>query len=220
MKKIKIWHNPNCSKSREAMKIMEENKCESEVIEYLKDTPNALEIKSALEMLGLSAKELMRTKENVFNELNLESQTDETKLIDAMVKIEKVFGTSYKDLDRYVEVMSVGSEEKDNNIVITYGKKVMQIQNKIKAYPQSPFVEFTLYQSYIDKEDYNKAYDVLKSLDNIKLNKQDRARQKYLLGSVLSRLWRDDEANKAYEESIKSDPDSPWAKLSQSAKQI
>lgn len=85
MKKIKIWHNPNCSKSREAMKIMEENKCESEVIEYLKDTPNALEIKSALEMLGLSAKELMRTKENVFNELKLETQTDETKLIDAMV---------------------------------------------------------------------------------------------------------------------------------------
>lgn len=142
------------------------------------------------------------------------------KLLGAITDIEREFGTSYKDIDRYVEVMSVGSEQKDNNIVIEYGKKVMDTQNRIEAYPQSPFVEFTLYQAYIEKEDYNKAYDVIKSLDKIKLSKDDRARQKYLLGSVLSKLWRDDEATKAYEESIQAEPNSPWAKLSQSAKEI
>ncbi len=142
------------------------------------------------------------------------------KLIEAISDIEKVFGTSYKDIDRYVEVMSVGSEQKDDNLVIKYGKKIMDTQNRIKAYPQSPFVEFTLYQAYINKEDFNKAYEVIKSLDKLDLNKEDRARQKYLLGSVLSKLWRDDEATKAYKESIQADPNSPWAKLSQSAKEI
>ena len=178
-------------------------------------------ITASKDLIALSDGNLKKYKDVYRILFDAYSRTEQkSKLIDAIVKIEEVFGTSYKDLDRYVEVMTVGSEENDNNIVITYGKKVMDVQNSIKAYPQSPFVEFTLYQAYIDKEDYNKAYDVIKSLDNIKLNKQDRARQKYLLGSVLSRLWRDDEANKAYEESIKADPDSPWAKLSKSAKQI
>ncbi|MDQ1268616.1 MAG: Arsenate reductase, partial [Campylobacterota bacterium] len=29
MQEIKIWHNPKCSKSREAMEILQENKCEA-----------------------------------------------------------------------------------------------------------------------------------------------------------------------------------------------
>ncbi len=83
---IKIWHNPKCSKSREAMSILEENSCKSDVVEYLKDTPNEDEIKDTLKMLGLSARELMRTKEDIYKELNLADEKDDEKLIIAMVK--------------------------------------------------------------------------------------------------------------------------------------
>jgi len=83
---VKIWHNPRCSKSREAMSILEENSCKSDVVEYLENTPDTTEIKTTLGMLGLSARELMRTKEDVYKELNLESENSEDKLIDAMVK--------------------------------------------------------------------------------------------------------------------------------------
>jgi len=83
---VKIWHNPRCSKSREAMSILEENSCKSDVVEYLENTPDATEIKTTLGMLGLSARELMRTKEDVYKELNLENENSEDKLIDAMVK--------------------------------------------------------------------------------------------------------------------------------------
>jgi tetratricopeptide (TPR) repeat protein len=141
-------------------------------------------------------------------------------MIETMAKIEQLFGLTYKDIDRYVRMVAVGDERHDNNMVIKYGEKVMQIQKESSSHAQSPYIEFTLYQAYIEKEDYNKALDIIKSLDNIKLNNNQRARQKYLLGSVYSKLWRDLEAKQAYEESIKADANSAWAKLAKSAKEI
>ncbi len=142
------------------------------------------------------------------------------EMISSIREIQKIYGLDYKDLDRYCAVMRVGSDIKDDNIVIEYAKEAMKIQKSSQSNPQSPFIEFTLYQAYINKQNYNKALEVIQSLDNIELNKSDRARQKYLLGAVYSKLWRDEEAMKAYEESIKADSSSVWAKLAQSAKEI
>ena len=139
------------------------------------------------------------------------------KILVSILDIEDKFGLSYKDIDRYAIVMSIGSDMKDDNLVIKYGEKIMNIQTKSSSYPQSPFVEFTLYQAYISKEDYNKALDVILSLDKVDLKPSQRARQKYLLGTVYTKLWRDDEAKQAYREAIKADEKSPWAKLSKSA---
>ena len=143
-----------------------------------------------------------------------------TEIIKAMINIEKNYKLSYKDIERYITVMSVGSQMKDDTLVIEYAKKVMKIQSRSNSYVQSPFVEFTLYQAYIDKEENNLALDVIKSLDDRDLSNTQRARQKYLLGSVYSRLWQDDDAKEAYEATIKADPKSAWAELAKSALQI
>ena len=84
MSDIKIWHNPRCSKSREALKIVEESQSNAQVVKYLEETPDAAELKNTLKMLGISARELMRTKEAIYKELNLKAETNEDKLIDAM----------------------------------------------------------------------------------------------------------------------------------------
>jgi len=139
------------------------------------------------------------------------------QMLTSILAIEKVFGLSYKDIDRYVAMLSVGSEMHDDKIIINYAKKIMQIQTESNSYAQSPFVEFTLYQAYLNNKNYNKALDVIQSLDNKKLNAADRARQKYLLGNVLSKLWKDDEAKKAYKDSITADEKSSWAILAKSA---
>ncbi|MCD6189969.1 MAG: flagellar protein [Sulfurimonas sp.] len=142
------------------------------------------------------------------------------EMISAIVDVQKVYGLDYKDLDRYASVMSIGSDKKDDNIVIEYGGEVMKIQTSSSSHPQSPFVEFTLYQSFTNIQNYNKALEVIKSLDTVELSKSDRSRQKYLLGTVYSKLWRDEEATKAYQESIDADSTSAWAKLAQGAKEI
>lgn len=83
---IKIYHNPRCSKSRETLALLEENSVTPEVIEYLKDVPSVDDIKQLLSMLNFdSARQLMRTKETLYKELELSNESDETKLIEAMV---------------------------------------------------------------------------------------------------------------------------------------
>lgn len=147
----------------------------------------------------------------------LESSRD---MIKSIISLQKVFGIDYKDIERYVAVMSVGSQIKDDNIVIKYAKDVMGIQEKSSAYTQSPFVEFSIFAAYMMKEDYNKALNVMESLNLIKLNVKYKARQQYLLGSVYIKLWRDKEAVLAFEEVVKLDPSSSWASLAKDAKAI
>ena len=86
-----IWHNPRCSKSREAVKISEESGVESEIVKYLETNPTKEELKTVLKMLGFSsAREWMRTKEDVYKELDLKNVTDEEALLDAMVENPKL----------------------------------------------------------------------------------------------------------------------------------
>lgn len=90
MNTIKIWHNPNCSKSREAMSILAKNNAKVEIVEYLITTPTKQELEDTLKMLNLTARELMRTKEDIYKELNLDKVEDENSLIDAMLKNPKL----------------------------------------------------------------------------------------------------------------------------------
>jgi len=90
MANVTIWHNPRCSKSRNAVTLLEEKGIEADVVKYLDTPPSREELVSVLKMLGISARELMRTKEDLYKELNLKEETDEDKLIDAMVKNPKL----------------------------------------------------------------------------------------------------------------------------------
>lgn len=82
---ITIWHNPKCSKSREALKLLEAKGGDFAVVKYLEENPSRQEIGALLNKLGVSARELMRTKEDLYKELGLANETDEEKLIDALV---------------------------------------------------------------------------------------------------------------------------------------
>jgi len=90
MGEVQIWHNPRCSKSREAMKLLEANGVDAEVVKYLEVEPDEEMIKAVLKKLGIHAKELMRTKEDMFKELKLADVEDEGVLIRAMSRFPKL----------------------------------------------------------------------------------------------------------------------------------
>lgn len=142
------------------------------------------------------------------------------KMIESISKLINIYGEDYIDIDRYVAVMGVGSDKKDTNLAIEYGEKVLNIQKKSDLRPQTPHVEFTLYEAYMQKENYNKALEIIKQLDGVKLSKNETSRQKYLLGNVLERLWKDKESKEAYQEAVDTDPTSAWAGLAKSAKSL
>lgn len=87
---ITIWHNPKCSKSREALKLLEEKGLSYKVVKYLETTPSREEITELLQKLGISARELMRTKEDLYKELGLAEVTEEANLIDALAEYPKL----------------------------------------------------------------------------------------------------------------------------------
>ena len=90
MRHVKIFHNPRCSKSREALKLLEEQGVDVEVVRYLETPPSKEELKALLKMLGIGARELMRTKEKLYKELGLKEVEDEEKLIEAMAEHPKL----------------------------------------------------------------------------------------------------------------------------------
>jgi arsenate reductase len=90
MSEVQIWHNPRCSKSREAMKLLEENDIEADVVKYLDVEPDEEMIREVLKKLGIHAKELLRTKEDIYKELKLADVEDEGVLIRAMSRFPKL----------------------------------------------------------------------------------------------------------------------------------
>ena len=87
----KIYHNPRCSKSRETLKLVEEQGVELEVIEYLKHPPTAAELQTILSKLGLKPRQLMRTKEAEYKENGLDDPAlSDAELIEAMIRIPKL----------------------------------------------------------------------------------------------------------------------------------
>lgn len=72
---IRLYHNPRCSKSREALKLLQDAGAELQVIDYLKTPPSATEIDTLLSALGLEPRELMRQKEDEYQALHLDDVT-------------------------------------------------------------------------------------------------------------------------------------------------
>jgi arsenate reductase len=90
MANVTIWHNPRCGKSRDGLKLLEEKGIDAKVVRYLDTPPTKEELAALLKMLGITARELMRTKEAIYKELDLKEVTDEEQLIEAMVNNPKL----------------------------------------------------------------------------------------------------------------------------------
>jgi len=86
MPNVTIYHNPYCSKSRQTLALLEDRNIQPNIIEYLRTPPSVNELKTILKQLGMTARALMRTKESLYQEENLNNpDLSEDELIQAMV---------------------------------------------------------------------------------------------------------------------------------------
>jgi arsenate reductase (glutaredoxin) len=70
---ITIYHNAACSTSRKVLAAIREKGGEPEIVEYLRTPPSVSKIKELLKGLGMSPRELIRKKGNLYTELDLEN---------------------------------------------------------------------------------------------------------------------------------------------------
>ena len=80
-----LYHNPRCSKSRTALKLLQDHGADFEVVEYLKHPLNLGELKELSQLLGLSARGFMRSGEAEYQALGLDqNDVTEADLLAAM----------------------------------------------------------------------------------------------------------------------------------------
>ncbi|GLW36799.1 arsenate reductase [Pectobacterium carotovorum subsp. carotovorum] len=84
---VTIYHNPRCSKSRETLALLQEHHITPNVVLYLDTPPDSATLAQLIKQLGFTgARELMRTKEEIYQQLGLsDAALTEAQLIQAMI---------------------------------------------------------------------------------------------------------------------------------------
>lgn len=87
----RIYHNPRCSKSRETLALLRERGIEPEVIEYLETPPGRDELRHILQLLAITPRQLLRTKEAEYKAAGLDDPSlDDEQVIEAMIEYPKL----------------------------------------------------------------------------------------------------------------------------------
>ena len=86
MSPVTLYHNPNCSTSRNALALLRERGIEPVVVEYLKTPPSRDELKAIATATGEPLRALLRTRQPEYAEQGLDNPalTDD-QLLDAML---------------------------------------------------------------------------------------------------------------------------------------
>ena len=91
MKEFIIYHNPRCSKSRQALQLLREAGIEPTIIEYLKTPLEKDVLKNISQLLGLRPKDFVRKTEKDFKDNDLsKSLEDDDKTLEAMSLFPKI----------------------------------------------------------------------------------------------------------------------------------
>lgn len=82
---MRYYHNPRCSKSRQALELLRERGFEPELVAYLDNPPDAAALRALIGKLGIAPRALLRSGEAEYAELGLaEASLDDEALIAAM----------------------------------------------------------------------------------------------------------------------------------------
>lgn len=86
MSTIQIYHNPRCSKSREALALLQARGVTPEVVDYMQQGLTRKAVEDVLARLGCGARAVLRTSEAAYKEQGLgDASLSEAALVDAIV---------------------------------------------------------------------------------------------------------------------------------------
>ena len=82
---LRIFHNPRCSKSREALALLQQRGLQPVVIEYLKTPPSLAQLQELQRLLEQPARDMLRSGEDAYRELGLDDTSlSEQELLQAV----------------------------------------------------------------------------------------------------------------------------------------
>lgn len=75
MTDLTLYHNPRCSKSRGALELLEARGLTPTVVRYLETPLDVAQLERLLGKLGTTARQLLRTGEDEYKDLNLADES-------------------------------------------------------------------------------------------------------------------------------------------------
>jgi len=81
---ITLYHNPRCSKSRNALALLREKGVEPEVVLYLETPPSRDELATLIAKLGITPHALIRTGEDIYKAEYKGQSLDDDGWLDAL----------------------------------------------------------------------------------------------------------------------------------------
>ncbi len=153
-------------------------------IEWIKRKINALEGLRDYKGVVVAVDDLCRVLKNNCFEWQLKKFFALWKLrrFKESIKTAKILEKTkdIRNCDAFIKIINYALENNDNLTATLYAKKIIDLQNKFKAYPYSPFVEFT-YAKYSQNKK-----EAIKVLQNIikKVKGENKARAYYMLANL------------------------------------
>lgn len=90
MTDVTLYHNPRCSKSREALALLETRGANIHQVRYLDSPLTAAEITHLIDQLGVPAHDLLRTNEPEYKAAGLSPTSSKAVILVALVQYPKL----------------------------------------------------------------------------------------------------------------------------------
>lgn len=81
---LSIYHNPRCSKSREALQFLEDKNKEYKIIKYLDTSLSVEELKNILKKLHMAPGDLVRVTEDIWKTKYKDKDLSDEEIIKAL----------------------------------------------------------------------------------------------------------------------------------------
>jgi arsenate reductase len=87
MARIIVYQKPTCTTCRQVYQALKESGADFEAVDYYIDPIPKVKLKELLSKMRMTARELLRTKEAIYQELSLDKKNiSDDEIIDLMVK--------------------------------------------------------------------------------------------------------------------------------------
>ena len=84
--KYKLYHNPRCSKSREAVEYLNSQKIDCDILNYIKDGLNKENLLEIINKSDLKPIDLVRKQEKIWKQSNIDFDSPDNLVLDAIIK--------------------------------------------------------------------------------------------------------------------------------------
>jgi predicted Zn-dependent protease len=138
---------------------------------------------------------------------------DPNLLNESMAIIESKYPKDPKTITAYKEAIRFAIAKNDMLSNLKYSEKLYLLQNQLKVYVESPWIEFNYAGLLAKQKDHNKAVAILSTLSTKKLSDSDRARALFEISSNYTATGEKAKAKSSLQECMKIKADSPWKKL-------